>query len=280
MHHRIALAIPLALTVGAHATAAGQSLETYTASRTYTGEERLAVEIEYAAGELRLGPAPAGTLYRALVEFDARRMRPVIDYADRKLRLGLASESNARGRGPNRGHMDVTLSPDALLDVSLEFGAVKAEIELGGLRVERLEIATGASETAVRFSEPNQTRASLVRVGVGAAALRMSDIGNVNAERLQVDGGVGDVHLDFGGEWRGNLEAELRMGVGSLTLVLPREVGVRIVRETFLASFDTQGLEERSDGYYSNNWAQAAHQLTIHVGAAFGVIHVRWAEGA
>ncbi|HWV56200.1 MAG TPA: hypothetical protein VNZ57_01900 [Longimicrobiales bacterium] len=286
MRHLIARAVTIALCLaaGAAGSATAQNMATYTTSRIHAGEERLAVEIEFAAGELHVTPAPAGTLYRTVVEFDARRASPVAQYTTGKLRLGLAGESSGpgrnQGRAQSRTRMDVALSPDAILDLSLEFGAARADIDLGGLRIERLDIGTGASETSIRFSRPNPVRASSVRVSVGAAALRVAEIGNMNAERLRVDGGVGDVHLDFSGDWQNDLTAEVRMGVGALTLVLPRTVGVQIVRESFLTSFDTQGLEQRDGGYFTSNWEQADRRLTIHVEAAFGLINVRWTGDA
>lgn len=273
---RSAWMVAVALALVAPGGLAAQETGTYVVSRKHAGEDRLRAEIEFAAGELDVRPAPAGTLYRAAFEYDASRKRPVVEYSPGSLRLGLGGDAGSTGRRQPRTRLDVSLSPDALLDLEVGVGAARAEIELGGLRLERVQVGTGASETVVHFSEPNPARASRVKVGAGAAALRLHRIGNANAARLEVDGGVGDVHLDFGGEWRGDLEAEVRMGLGSLTLELPRDVGVRIIRETFLASFDPRGLEARGDGHYSTNWDAASHRLTVRIGAAFGAIDVRW----
>lgn len=272
----LAVTVPAVLIVGA-ADAVAQDWRSVASTRRYDGEERLAVDVQYGAGEIRLAPAGSDVLYRIVLEYDPARHEPVQTYSNGRLRVALGGRRDG-GRGSSRsGRLDVQLSPSVLLDLDLSFGAAKADLDFGGLRIQRLEISTGASDTELRFSTPNPVRAEEVRIVAGAAAFRARQLGNANARRLVVDGGVGDVHLDFSGEWQGDMEADLDIGMGALTLVLPRDVGVRVVRSTFLASFNPQGLERGDDGYYSSNWGEAAYRLTVDVGAAFGAINVRWA---
>ena len=231
------------------------------------------------AGRLFLQPGPAGSLYKATVRYDADAFLPVTEYGDERLRLGLQSKRGFKVRGRQRaGRLDVALGPDAPLSIDLEFGAAQADIELGGLRVRRAEISTGASETTLRFSQPNPERLSALEIEVGAAALRAEGLGNANLERLSVDGGLGDIVLDFSGEWRGNTTADIDMGIGSLTLRVPRGVGLHVVKDGVLAPFDSEGLVKRGSGYYSLDWDSAPHRLTVRIDAAFGSINVRWTE--
>jgi hypothetical protein len=114
---------------------------------------------------------------------------------------------------------------------------------------------------------------------VGAAQFRAEGIGNLNAERLSLSGGVGEVTLDFTGQWRTNLTADIQMGLGSLTLRVPEELGVRVRKGGILAGFDSQGLVKRGDVYFSENWENAEHRLTINVDAALGSIRLAWVDG-
>lgn len=258
-----------------------QEWTTVTTSRAFRGERELRVDIQFGAGRLFLRPGSAGSLYRAKVRYDADLFLPLTEYTDGRLRLGLQSKSKSgfkvRGRR-SAGELDVVLGPDAPLSIDLEFGAAQADIELGGLRVRRAEISTGASETTLRFSRPNPERLSELEIEVGAAALRAEGLGNANIERLVVDGGLGDVVLDFSGEWRGNTTADIDMGIGSLTLIVPKGVGLHVVKDGFLAPFDSEGLVKRGSGYYSLDWDTAPHRLTVRIDAAFGSIDVRWIE--
>ena len=72
--------------------------------------------------------------------------------------------------------------------------------------------------------------------------------------------------------------ASVEMGVGSLTLRLPRSQGIQVNRSSFLTSFSAQQLERRGDSYFSDNWATAPHKLTIDVSAALGSIDIEWVD--
>src|SRR5690606_21110134 len=115
-----------------------------------------------------------------------------------------------------------------------------------------------------------------VRISAGAADLRVTGLGNARAQNIQFEGGVGATVLDFGGTWTGNTTAAVDMGIGSLTLRLPRDQGVRINRSSFLTSFSTPGLERRDGSYFSSNWQSAPHQITIDVSAALGSVDIQW----
>jgi len=279
MSSRTLILAGAALLLGAPPALRAQDWNTVTSSRAYQGEEELRVDLGFGAGRLFLKPGPAGTLYKATARYDANAFLPVTEYENGRLRFGLQSKRGVKLRGrQHAGRIDVSLGPDAPLALDLEFGAAQADIELGGLRVRRAEISTGASETTLRFSQPNPERLSVLEIEVGAAALRAEGLGNANVERLSVDGGLGDIVLDFSGEWRGDTTADIDMGIGSLTLVVPKGVGLHVVKDGFLAPFDSEGLVKRGNGYYSLDWDSAPHRLTVRIDAAFGSINVRWIE--
>ena len=70
----------------------------------------------------------------------------------------------------------------------------------------------------------------------------MLGLGNSRCDRFSLEGGMGKITLDFGGAWTSSTAAEIKMAMGELTLRLPRNVGVRLTLDRFLASFDPAGL--------------------------------------
>ena len=81
-----------------------------------------------------------------------------------------------------------------------------------------------------------------LEIDVGAASFEASNLGNANASLVHVQGGVGSVDLDFGGQWSQDMTVDADLAFGKLTLHVPRDVGVRVEVQKFLASFDQQGL--------------------------------------
>ena len=108
--------------------------------------------------------------------------------------------------------------------------------------------------------------------------LRVIGLGNLRAERIHFQGGVGSTTLDFSGAWERSATASVQMGVGELVLRFPRSVGVRINRSSFLTSFDADRFEQRDGAYFSDNWQRAAHQLIVDVDAAFGSVVIEWID--
>ena len=255
--------------------AAAQRWESSSLNRAWNGEENLRVDVEYGAGKLTVRPAGDGTLYRAALRYDATSFEPRMSYDNGRLRVGIDSPE-LRGRNVEGGTLSLHLSPRALLNLDLAFGAAEANVELGGLHVEQLEISTGASMTQLSFSQPNRTEAESIELQVGAARMEARGLGNARAARLSVEGGVGEIDLDFSGEWSRDLDATVEMGLGKLTLRLPRGLGVRIEKDGLLASIDAEGLTKRGNVYITPGFDSAARKLTMDIDAAFNTIQIIW----
>jgi hypothetical protein len=275
---RVAIAVTVTmLALLAPRIAHGQDWRTMTASRQLAGENALRVDVEYGAGHLKLGPATGGMLYRASIRFDADAFRPKVAYSDGRLRIGMEG-GNVRGRNLRDSRLDVLLTPDVPVDLRIAFGAADANVELGGLRIQRAHVQTGASRTTLNVSSRNLTECEEFEIEVGAASFEANHLGNLNAKQVTVHGGVGEVTLDFTGDWRQDLSGTIAMGLGTLTLRVPRGLGVSVEKGGMLSSFDSQGLIKRGNVYYSENFDSAPHKLKLDIEAALGSIRVEWVD--
>jgi hypothetical protein len=248
-----------------------------TTSRLVSGETAVAVEVKYGAGALRIRPAASGTLYRMQLRYDEDAFRPVSEYARGRLRVGVEGTNRRIPVGDrSEGSMELELARGVTMDLELDFGAVRADLDLGGLALTDLHLRTGASETRLDVSAPNPRRLRRANMEVGAADFSARQLGNLNSTDVNVSAGVGKVRLELTGEWREDATVSVQMGLGSLELVIPEGLGVRLVRETFLTSLDSEGLIKRGEAYYSPDWESAERKVTVDVNAAFGSIKVLW----
>ena len=265
-------------------SASAQTLRTLSSTRQLHGETSLIVDVTYAVGELHLEPAAPGDLYRMELKYDEDKFAPVREYdADAGvLRLGLRSlhghVSLRGGHNDETPSLDIALTPDVPLTLRLEVGAAEANVEFGGLELRRLAYKTGASESHVRFSRPNPVDCDALTFEVAAAEFTATGLGNANCRRMGFHGGIGEVTLDFGGDWRNSADATVKVGIGSVKLLLPRDLGVAITLNRFLASFDHSGFTRRGGVYYSDNYGSARYQLNLTVDATFGGIEVQWMD--
>jgi hypothetical protein len=280
----VALATALALGL-ATSTADAQSMRPFSTYRQWHGETSLDARFEFAAGALRLAAGRPTELYRMDVLYDGERYQPVSDFdaASGNVTLGVraAGDGGLRVVSENqlRQTASVTFSPESDLNLSVALGAVDGDLELGGLRLSSLEMEAGASRATVSFSQPNAARCRSARLSSGAAELTILGLGNSRCDRIAFEGGVGRVTLDFGGAWTSSSRVSVRMALGEVALRLPRQVGVRLTLDKFLATFEPQGLVRRGNSYLSPGYDQATRHLDIDVTTAVGGVTVAWVNG-
>ena len=247
---------------------AAQSTRSVNVSRQLVDSQPMAVRVELAMGRLNLGLAQAGRLY----ELDARYApgRGTLSHRwsgdGRMLHLGLDQASldfSDEDDKPRTSELRIGLTGAAPMDLGVDVGAASAELELGGLRLTRLRIESGASETRARFSTPNPHPMSMLEVSAGAAEIELRGVANANASEMSVTTGVGAATLVFDGEWRRDLLLRLDVKVGSVTLRVPRDVGVRVERRGLLAHLKQEGMVRRGDAWETAGWEKATRKLTV-----------------
>jgi hypothetical protein len=274
---RKVLSITAVAAVALPALASGQSWRDVTMSRQLQGDDAVRVNVEYGAGRLTFGAIDEGLLYRMNLRYDEDAFEPVAELDGDRLRLGVESvRRNVRTRGRQSGRLDLELARGVPMDLDLEFGAVRADIDLGGLVLTGLDLSTGASQSIVDVSEPNRGSMSTASFEVGAAEFTARHLGNLNAERIDVDAGVGSLMLWLTGEWERDAQVSIDMGLGSLELMVPEGLGVRLRKDSFLTALDSEGLVKRGDVYESLDYDDADRRVTIDLDAAFGSVKVVW----
>jgi hypothetical protein len=262
----------------------GQSFRTVTASRLVSEETALNVRVEFAAGTLNIEPGDRRMLYQGEIYYDEDKFDANTDFdPDRQtLSFGIDTRNGGMhlGRLETPQRLDLALSPDVPTRLKLELGAVEARIELGGMTISSVDLQTGAAKTHLSFSEPNRGHCRSIELVVAAAEFHAYGLANSRCETIRFEGGVGDITLDFTGDWVNGetTEAEIELGIGQLTLRLPKSLGVAIEVDRFLASFDRAGFTKRGSRYVSQGYETASQRLTISVKAVLGNIEIDWVE--
>ncbi|HEX6053511.1 MAG TPA: hypothetical protein VFZ21_29785, partial [Gemmatimonadaceae bacterium] len=234
--------------------------------------------VVYGTGSLGLRAAPAGILYHMKLRYDAERAKPrhTFDAAARTLSLGVQrSDVRFTGREDGEsGRVLLEVSRVAPLDLTLDLGAVEADVDLTGLRLRRLKFESGASDANLRFDSLNAVRMELFEISLGAASFRGTRLANANAAEIRVDAGIGNVELDMGGEWTGDIELEVEVSLGAVTIHVPPDVGIRASHRKVIAGFEGDGLVERDGAWLSTNWDSAPRKLRITAETVFGKLTI------
>ncbi|WP_432362379.1 toast rack family protein [Sporosarcina sp. UB5] len=111
-----------------------------------------------------------------------------------------------------------------------------------------------------------------VDMGVSKSTLKLEGL---QLNSLSIDSGVGDSVIDLSGDWSKGFRADMDMGVGDVTFILPKQTGVRITVKKGLGSVDLKEFTRQNDGVYVNE-AYADSNVTIDLFLDIGVGDVKF----
>jgi hypothetical protein len=266
-----------ALVVAPCASLGAQRWRTLEVGRQAIDSGALGVKIDYWGGKLGIRAGSATYLYQAQLRYDGERNEPIysFDRQARRLSVGLKKASPRVSEEERRmADMRLDLSPNAPLDLALDLGAVDADLDLSRLRVGRLRVDANASQTRIRFDTANTVPMSMLEVDAGAAGVKLEQLANANARDVRVKARLGGVELDFGGQWTQDIELNIEVLLGGVTIHVPSDVGVRVDGRRFAASFVHEGFVKRGDSFYTENWSSAPRKLSIKNETILGRLEV------
>ncbi len=161
----------------------------------------------------------------------------------------------------------------------IQLGVAKGVIDLSGLQVKDFNLECGASDVLVSFDEPNVVSMDELNIECGVSKFEARNLGNANFKRFKFQGGVGAATLDFSGALKEEkIEADIEVGLGVCTIILPRDAGAKILYEDTFASRisltkDIHATDENE--YISDNFKSARSRIMLKVSAGFGSVKVK-----
>ena len=261
------------LTAATPLIVAAQSWRTFDAARQSRDTTPLGVHVTYAAGKVAVKSDQARNLFDMHLKYDAERAEPIYQFnsSTREMDVGVRQRSGIRSMHDTEGsEMKLDLSRSTPMRLQLDVGAAMGDYDLSGLQIDELSLHTGATESRVKFDTPNPRRMHSMRVEMGAATVEMTGLANANAERIDVNLGVGHLTMDFAGEWRGDVSMTVNSALGNVTITVPNDVGIRVESSRFLSSFEGNGLVNKNGAWESANWSTAKYKLRVHSAGVLG----------
>lgn len=256
-------------------------IDSITKHISLANEQKLVVEADISSFRLELkryGTVREPPLLNAKIKYDSVSVMPVLKYQI-KDRVGELSIQEEKKEGSGifgfKNTCELTLTPKIPLCLELSSGA--SNIDLSGLKVAKLNLETSGKSTLC-FNSPNPVKCEELYISTQIGNFRGEYLGNANFDVFHFQGGIGLYTLDFRGEFSGSRRVEIAMGGGSLKLILPKEVGIRLKPTGigFVGAGSKLSLVEVEEGWYeSQNWDTTGNKLIIHIDSSFGILRVK-----
>ncbi len=240
----------------------------------------LEADIDVPIGQLEIQPGTSANLYELDLEYNQRIFKPEIEFERRGGTAVLKFRLNGEGKSIRRvgkTRLSLRFNPSVPLVLKTTTGVGQSEIDLGGMKVQRLNLESGVGETVVTMLSPNPISCDGVDIQSGVGSLEMTGLGNLGFKRFRFQGGVGGSKLDFSGDWKEEGDVDIDVGVGGVELLLPRSVGAEVrAQKSFMSGVDLPDFEKRGDTYFSYNLERVSKVLRLNIQAGIGGVDLRW----
>ncbi len=247
-------------------------------------EKSLEADIRFDIGSLEVVGEKDSKLYSMDLEYDKASYQPEVRYEpamsgdqghfffrlESTHRIGIRNE-----RHGNRLRLNLTNSVPIRLNVNSGVG--ESRLSLSGLQVSRLDLESGVGGSRISSYEPNPVTCDRIRFKNGVGSMDAIGLGNLNFRELEFEGGVGGANLDFTGEWKQDADVRIQVGVGGVTVKMPRAIGVRVEAEKhFMSGLHLENFVKRDSYYYSESYDRAKIRVSIRVATGVGGFKISW----
>jgi hypothetical protein len=265
-----------------------------------TSEKEVKVKIEASFGSVNIEKGTSDKIVSVLYKQKKNKNEPKLELnyhldksvGDLKLEMhpeGAEVRSSNDGDGGVNVHLNnfdfnpdewyVQLVEGIPLSIDAELGAGKSNFNFSGLIINDLSISTGASSSKLRFDEKNSGEIKTLRIESGVSKFAADNLNNANFQVLEFEGGVGAYILNFGGELKKEVKVDINVGLGAITLLIPKNVGVKIKYEDSWfsnLSLDDEEFVRRKKGIYeSTNYLDAEGKMNISIESGLGSVKIK-----
>lgn len=270
----------LALCILLGGTRASVAKNTVRFERTYSVErlQSLRVVVRIDAGEVRFEASATGEArVTAIYTEDAFAAYSDFDADEGEWRVDLEKKSWVKDSKNNESRLILELPTGVAVSLEADIKAGEVDLDFGGLSTEGLDLTTWAGEVRVDFSEANRVPMHELQINTKIGETRIHNLGNARFREATINGGIGEMTIDFRGEMLEKAEADIDLDVGETTLYLPREAGVKLAvsKFLFLSSVEVpRGYERHGRYYYSDNFDHARYSLSLRVSPGVGELQI------
>ncbi len=242
-------------------------------------EKRAEIEIEIGTFQFELKKAEGNTLFSMEIEYDPDETAHELEHEELEGTGKIRLQTTRKEEGIEledlrlKNNCKIFLTNRIPLDLSISSGAGKGDIDLTGLEIENLDLEMGVGRTNLVIGEKNPIVAKAINVKAGAVQFRAQKLCNADFREFHFEGRVGMYTLDFTGQLHGRARVEIELGLGTLTIVVPRGIGTKLkVTGSFVKSIS--GLEKKEGWYISPSFGKTEAELIVHVDGGLGTVNV------
>lgn len=152
-----------------------------------------------------------------------------------------------------------------------------ATLDFSDLNIRKYRMRVQFGDVDVTFPTENK---SIIRdevvFGLAAGDLEIYDLANLRAKKIKINGGVGELSVDFGAKILQDTSVKLDMDIGSTELIVPR--GTKLLIRGTSRNLEDYGMEKVDKIWQPVNYSPNSPTLEIKVSGPLGDFTLTWRD--
>jgi hypothetical protein len=174
--------------------------------------------------------------------------------------------------------IDLELPSHPQLNLMTKLKAGTIDFRAGVLKLKRFALKNWAGEVDLDFDQPNQIMMESMDVNCKIGEVYISNLGNAHCSEVNINSGIGELTVDFCGEYANETFADIDLDLGETTIILPEAtpIKMRVSHSTFFSNVHYP-YEFRKHGkyYYSKEYQQEQQALDLRISSGIGDLNFR-----
>jgi hypothetical protein len=180
------------------------------------------------------------------------------------------------GDGSHHAEITIELPLRPEIDLSAHIKAGEIKFDIGDLHLHNFELKNWAGEVTVDFDEPNRSKLNTFDVNVKVGETKLYNLGNANFEEGEINGGIGEMTIDFSGEKIERTMARIDLDIGETTVIVPENIGTKLRISKFISEVNYPSrFEQRGRYYYSENYRENEKSLYLSISTGIGELRIK-----
>ena len=268
-------------------------LSKYKKEISASSEQEVKVNLDAGFGNIRIERGDSKNIFQAEIDADLKNdLTEYIDYSNRDevgyLNISTSESGSKESKhGKNRSlhvsgfeenNWQMRFTDAIPISFEIELGMGKGDFDFTGLNLKDLNLSTGASSVVMRFDKPNKGEIENLNIETGLSKFKAYGLCNANFSRMKFEGGVGSYILDFSGTLDKEVDVNIQVGLGSMTISIPEDIGAKVFYEkSWVASIDLPNdfKEEEENNYFSKNYYNTSGKINLHIEAGLGSVKIK-----
>lgn len=240
--------------------------------------DKFFIDLSLDGGKIQVLPGREARDCRISMNYPQEKCSVSVRYNEKRGQLDVAVDfkkwNMEEDDAPNL-ILEVPYGPETSLAANIKAG--ETLFELGGLTLADFRLRHWAGETMINFSEPNRMIMKSFDVNVKIGELTIENLGNARYEEGEINGGIGEMHLDFRGQSADKCVTRIDLDLGETSIMLPEKMGIKMRVSKLLSEASLpDGLIRRGDFYYSENYDDADQKLYLLISTGIGELNIQF----